>query len=85
MLKQAGYATAHFGKWHPSGGGPGRHGYDEQDGDTGNRDDEPFTDPNPVDVLGITERAGAFMEKHARAGTPFFMARTQPAVWAMTI
>jgi len=28
-----GYATAHFGKWHRRGGGPGKHGYDANDVD----------------------------------------------------
>ncbi len=28
LLREAGYATAHYGNWHLSGGGPGRHGYD---------------------------------------------------------
>ncbi|MDP6504803.1 MAG: sulfatase-like hydrolase/transferase, partial [Planctomycetota bacterium] len=32
LLRQAGYATAHYGKWHLQGGGPGKHGYDEHDG-----------------------------------------------------
>ena len=32
-LKSSGYATAHYGKWHISAGGPQRHGYDESDGD----------------------------------------------------
>ena len=49
VLKAAGYATAHYGKWHLSGGGPKKHGYDESDGDTGNRDADRFVDPNPVD------------------------------------
>jgi len=73
ILKRTGYATAHYGKWHLRGGGPGRHGYDEHDVDTSNQDAAPFVDPNPVDIFGITERAGAFMEKHARTGTPFFV------------
>ena len=73
LLKRAGYATAHFGKWHLSGGGPGRHGYDVHDGDTSNRDAEPFGDPNPADIFGITQRANAFMAKHAVAGTPFYV------------
>ena len=34
-LKTAGYATAHYGKWHLAGGGPEKHGYDESDGGTG--------------------------------------------------
>ena len=30
------YKAAHFGKWHLSGGGPERHGFDTGDGATGN-------------------------------------------------
>ena len=73
MLKAAGYATAHYGKWHLSGGGPAAHGYDESDGDTGNRDADKFADPNPVDIFGMGERATVFMEKNAQAGKPFFV------------
>lgn len=73
ILKDAGYATAHYGKWHLSGGGPEEHGYDESDGNTGNQDAARHVAPNPVDIFGITERASAFMEKHAKASTPFFM------------
>jgi arylsulfatase A len=73
VLRQAGYATAHFGKWHIAGGGPGRHGYDEHDGDTGNEQAYQFTDPNPVDIFGMADRAEAFMAKNAQAGKPFFI------------
>ncbi|MBT7163713.1 MAG: sulfatase-like hydrolase/transferase, partial [Victivallales bacterium] len=73
ILQRVGYATAHYGKWHLRGGGPGQHGYDEHDGDTSNKDAAPFKDPNPVDIFGITERASAFMEKNTREGRPFFM------------
>lgn len=73
ILQRAGYGTAHYGKWHLSGGGPGRHGYDEHDGDTSNSDAAPFTDPNPVDIFGISKRAGEFMEKHLRLKKPFFV------------
>lgn len=73
MLKTAGYATAHYGKWHLSGGGPEKHGYDESDGDTGNKDAAPHKAPNPVDIFGITKRANAFMEKNTKSGVPFFM------------
>ena len=73
VLKGAGYATAHYGKWHLGGGGPSQHGYDESDGDTGNRDADRFVDPNPVDIFGMTERAAAFMEKQSKAGRPFFL------------
>ncbi|MYD60953.1 MAG: sulfatase [Gemmatimonadetes bacterium] len=73
MLKQAGYTTAHYGKWHLGGGGPGRHGYDVHDGNTGNRDAAPFVDPNPVDIFGMSRRANALMEENTKAGKPFFI------------
>lgn len=73
LLQRAGYATAHYGKWHISGGGPGQHGYDEHDGDTGNENAFKFTDPNPVDIFGMASRAAAFMEKNAKAKKPFYI------------
>jgi arylsulfatase A-like enzyme len=73
VLKRSGYATAHYGKWHLSGGGPEQHGYDESDGDTGNRDADRFVDPNPVDIFGMTDRAAVFMEKQSKAGKPFYV------------
>lgn len=73
LLKRAGYATAHYGKWHIAGGGPGVHGYDEHDGDTGNENAFKFTDPNPVDIFGMAERAAKFMEKSKLANKPFYI------------
>jgi arylsulfatase A len=73
LLGQAGYATAHYGKWHIQGGGPEAHGYDESDGDTGNADAEPFVDPNPVDIFGMGERAMAFMNRSKQENKPFFI------------
>ena len=73
LLRKAGYATAHYGKWHIGGGGPGKHGYDESDGDTGNEEAFQFTDPNPVDIFGMAERAEAFMAENAKGGKPFFI------------
>lgn len=73
LLRTAGYATAHYGKWHISGGGPERHGYDESDGDTGNGDAAPHKGDNPVDIFGMGRRAAAFMEKSKKAGKPFFI------------
>jgi arylsulfatase A-like enzyme len=52
LLRTAGYATAHYGKWHISGGGPGEHGYDQHGGGHGNENAYQFTDPNPVDIFG---------------------------------
>lgn len=73
LLKTAGYATAHYGKWHINGGGPEVHGYDESDGETGNGDAAPFKDPNPVDIFGMAGRAEAFMAKNSKAEKPFFI------------
>lgn len=73
LLRQAGYATAHYGKWHIAGGGPAAHGYDESDGDTGNETASRFSDPNPVDIFGMADRAAAFMRKSEAAGKPFFI------------
>ena len=73
MLKSAGYATAHYGKWHLSGGGPAAHGYDESDGDTGNQDAAPHLPPNPVDIFGMGSRAVDFMKRSQTARKPFFI------------
>jgi len=73
LLKRAGYTTAHFGKWHIRGGGPGKHGYDEHDGDTGNEQAFQFKDPNPVDIFGMAQKARKFMEKAKSDGKPFFV------------
>lgn len=73
LLKQAGYMTAHYGKWHIGGGGPEKHGYDESDGDTGNENAFKFHDPNPIDIFGMAERTEAFMAKAKQAKTPFFI------------
>ncbi len=55
VLQKNGYATAHYGKWHLNGGGPGRHGFDFHDGETGNGGPGAYTDPNPKDITGITD------------------------------
>ena len=68
------YSTAHFGKWHLGGGGPGRHGFDVHDGSTGNNGVVANSeDPNPKDVYGLTGRAVAFMRTQVSANRPFFM------------
>ncbi|RLS35031.1 MAG: DUF4976 domain-containing protein [Planctomycetota bacterium] len=73
LLREAGYATAHYGKWHIGGGGPGSHGYDAHDGDTGNEQAFAFTDPNPVDIVGMANRTEAFMRQAQAAEKPFFV------------
>lgn len=73
LLRSAGYATAHYGKWHIGGGGPEQHGYGESDGDTGNEHAYQYGDPNPVDIFGMADRTAVFMEKSKKAGKPFFI------------
>jgi len=73
ILRDAGYNTAHYGKWHLSGGGPGEHGYLEHDGDTGNEQAFKFVDPNPVDIFGMADRAEKFMAKSIKAKKPFYI------------
>lgn len=80
ILKEQNYATAHFGKWHLSGGGPGAHGFESHDGDTGNGGPGTYTDPNPKDIFGITERATKFMEEQAKAHRPFYLQLSHYAV-----
>ncbi len=73
VLRDAGYTTAHFGKWHLEGDGPENHGFDESDGATGNQDAIPHKDPNPVDIFGMTERAESFIRTAVKDSKPFFL------------
>ena len=82
LLKKQNYATAHFGKWHLSGGGPGAHGFDRHDGDTGNGGPGAYTDPNPKDIFGITRRATDFMKEQVQAHRPFYLQLSHYAVHA---
>ena len=72
LLHTRGYATAHFGKWHLGRANPGRHGFDEHDGSTGNGGDGALKDPNPKDVFGATARASAFISKQTAQAKPFY-------------
>lgn len=74
-LKPLGYVSAHLGKWHMYSD-PEAEGYVVHDGDTDNKPGTP-KDPevyatDPKLMFSITEKAIAFIEKQARAKTPFY-------------
>lgn len=73
LLGGAGYATAHYGKWHLNGGGPEAHGYDAGDGAIGNEYAHQFSDPNPADIFGMADRAIEFMKACRNDNQPFFV------------
>jgi len=80
LLKGHGYATAHFGKWHLNGGGPGKHGFDVHDGETGNESSNSGDKSNPKDIFGITRRAQSFIKQQVDAGKPFYVQLSHYAV-----
>jgi arylsulfatase A-like enzyme len=73
LLQRAGYATAHFGKWHVGRVSPARHGFDESDGATNNSGPENVDNPNPKEAFGLTERGIDFLTRQAKAGKPFYL------------
>ncbi|NQT86984.1 sulfatase-like hydrolase/transferase, partial [bacterium] len=84
LLRKRNYATAHFGKWHLRGGGPGAHGFDRHDGETGNGGPGAYEDPNPKDIFGVTGRAMSFMEDQVALGKPFYVQLSHYAVHGPT-
>ena len=73
LLKSAGYATAHFGKWHVGRVSPSRHGFDESDGATNNGGPDNVNNPHPKQLYGMTERGIDFMARQVKAGRPFYL------------
>lgn len=73
LLKRAGYATAHFGKWHVGRVSPKAHGYDETDGANNNGGPEEVETPNPKQAFVITRLGMDFMARQVKAGKPFYL------------
>jgi arylsulfatase A-like enzyme len=73
LLRHAGYATAHFGKWHVGRTTPARHGFDETDGPNNNGGPENVENPNPKQAFEMTGRGMDFMERQVKAGRPFYL------------
>ena len=87
-LEEAGYVTAHFGKWHLGGGGarfPTNYGFSEAIVTGGrhfapdfNTDPQVDVEPGTALVDFLTDRAIGFMERNA--DTPFFIHLSHYAV-----
>jgi len=73
LLKRAGYATAHFGKWHMGRANPSMHGFDENDGPNNNGGPDDVENPHPKQLFAITARGLDFMSRQAQAGKPFYL------------
>jgi arylsulfatase A-like enzyme len=73
VLKRAGYATAHFGKWHMGHANPREHGFDENDGANGNGGPDNVANPHPKQLYAMTERGMEFMTRQVKAGKPFYL------------
>lgn len=73
LVRDAGYATAHFGKWHVGRQRPSAHGFDLDDGANSNRGPGGNDKPNPEEGLAITDRSLAFMERQTAAKRPFYV------------
>jgi len=73
FLQRAGYATAHFGKWHVGRVSPSQHGFDESDGATGNGGPDNVAAPNPRQALAMTAKGIDFMDRQGKAGKPFYL------------
>jgi len=79
------YKTAHFGKWDLRAKiTPEQLGYDESDGDTGNKNGDISSDmeekwtkhfitDNPKQMDSLTTRAIRFMQKQVKANNPFYL------------
>lgn len=79
LLKDAGYATAHFGKWHLGRVDPSKHGFDESTGPTSNGGPENSANPNPKQAYAIAERGAGFIRKSVASGKPFYLQVAQYA------
>ncbi|MCU0784033.1 MAG: sulfatase-like hydrolase/transferase [Verrucomicrobia bacterium] len=73
FLKRAGYATAHFGKWHVGRVSPSQHGFDESDGATGNGGPDNVAAPNPKQALAMTAKGIDFLERQVKVSKPFYL------------
>lgn len=73
VLKKAGYATAHFGKWHVGREDPKVNGFDENDGPNSNGGPENVSEPNPVQCYATAKLGMDFMTRQVKSRRPFLL------------
>jgi len=73
LLKKAGYATAHFGKWHVGRADPKVHGFDENDGPNSNGGPDNVEEPNPTQCYATAKLGMDFMTRQVKARKPFYL------------
>lgn len=73
VLRELGYGTAHFGKWHAGRADPKANGFDASDGPNSNQGPERGSAPNPTQCVEIVDKGLAFMREQLAAGRPFFV------------
>ena len=73
LLKKAGYATAHFGKWHVGREDPKAGGFDENDGPNSNGGPENVDEPNPKQCYATAKLGMDFMTRQVSLKKPFYL------------
>lgn len=73
VLREAGYASAHLGKWHVGRSNPRVHGFEVNDGANSNVGPGNNREPNPEEGIAITDKGIAFITEQVKAGKPFFV------------
>lgn len=73
ILKRAGYATAHFGKWHVGRDDPKVNGFEENDGPNSNGGPENVNEPNPVQCYATAKLGMDFMTRQVKSKKPFLL------------
>jgi len=79
ILQSAGYATAHFGKWHVGRSNPSTHGFNENDGANNNGGPENVQDPATLQTPKNAAAAVEFVKKQVAAKKPFYLQISQYA------
>lgn len=78
------YRTAHYGKWHIDGGGPGDNGFSHHDGNNdngaGDAADGQIIQNDPKKVMDLTNKGITFMQQAVAANEPFYLQLSHYAV-----